>query len=611
VIELFDKIPLENLKSPSHPSYFPWSNELKYALIADAYERIEGTTKRLEMTDLLVELIKQTPKDLIGKVAYLTQGKLYPDFTGIELGVAEKTVTNVIAKVADVEKDEVINNWRKTGDLGTTAEKLLEAKPPSKKPLETEEVYNAFDEIAHTSGKGSVEEKIGLLADLLNKASPKEARYITRMVTGRLRLGVGDMTFLDALAIAYTGKKGVREEVEKAYNLSSDLGLVAETLAKEGLDGIRRFKIRIGRPVRSMLAERLTSAEEILEKLGGRGAAEYKYDGLRIQAHLSPIGTYLFSRRLENITDQFPDVVRALKNGITAKEAVVEGECVAMDPNTGEMQPFQVITRRRGRKYEIEAMAEEIPTTIFLFDALHIDGKDRMDLPYPRRREELKRIVKESERVKLTEQLVTDDPRVVDQYMAKAVESGCEGLVLKSIGEDSIYKAGARGFLWIKYKRDYKSEMQDTIDLVAVGAFAGRGRRAGTYGALLMAAYDPETDSFKTASKLGTGFDDATLARLPKTFETYKIDHKHPRVDSQIEADYWFVPAVVLEVVGAELTLSPSHTCGLNTIKEGAGLAIRFPRFTGRWRDDKAPEDATTVQEIIEMYQSQLKKIAT
>lgn len=583
---------------------------MKYALIADAYERIEGTTKRLEMTDLLVELIKQTPKELIGKVAYLTQGKLYPDFMGIELGVAEKTVITALAKGSRIEKDEVINDWRRTGDLGTTAEKLLETKHLPEKLLDTEEVYRALDEIANTSGKGSVEEKIGLLTGLLKKASPKEARYIIRMVTGRLRLGVGDMTFLDALAIAYTGKKGAREEVEKAYNLSSDLGLVAETLAKEGLDGIRRFKIRIGRPVRSMLAERLTSAEEILEKLGGKGAAEYKYDGLRIQAHLSPAGTHLFSRRLENITGQFPDVVKALKNGIGAKEAVVEGECVAMDPNTGEMQPFQVITRRRGRKYEIEAMAEEIPTTIFLFDVLHFDGEDMMDLPYPKRRKELKRIVKENERVKLTEQLVTDDPKVVDQYMAKAVESGCEGLVLKSIGEDSIYKAGARGFLWIKYKRDYKSEMQDTIDLVVVGAFAGRGRRAGTYGALLMAAYDPDSDSFKTTSKLGTGFDDATLARLPKTFEPYKLDHRHPRVDSQIEADYWLVPAVVMEVVGAELTLSPSHTCGLNKIKEGAGLAIRFPRFTGRWRDDKAPEDATTVQEIVEMYQSQLKKIS-
>ena len=581
---------------------------MKYSLIADAYEKIEETTKRLKMTDLLVKLISQAPKELISKISYLTQGKLHPDFMGIELGMAEKMVISAVSKASGVEKEKVVSEWRRTGDLGTTTEELLKSKPLSDTPLEILEVYKVFDKIAHTTGKGSVNEKINLLVSLLKKATPKEARYLVRMVTRRLRLGIGDMTFLDALAIAYTGSKNARKEVEKAYNLSSDLGLVAETLANEGLDCIRTFKIRMGRPVRAMLAERLSSADEILKKLGGKGAAEYKYDGLRIQAHLSPTGIQLFSRRLENITSQFPDVVKALEDGIKAGQAIVEGECVAIDPNTAEMQPFQVLTRRRGRKYEVEAMAEEIPTTIFLFDALHVDGEDLLGKPYPERREALQRIVEEGEHVKISEQFVTDDPEEIDRLLVNAVESGYEGLVLKSIGEDSVYRAGARGFLWIKYKRDYKSELIDTIDLVVVGAFAGRGRRAGTYGALLMAAYDTESDGFKTVSKLGTGFNDANLAKLPKTLKPYKIDHIHPRVDSQIEADYWFAPAIVLEVIGAELTLSPSHTCGLNIIREGAGLAIRFPRFTGKWRNDKSAEDATTVKEIVDMYKSQLKK---
>jgi DNA ligase-1 len=556
-----------------------------------------------------VKLISQIPRELIGKIAYLTQGRVYPNFEGIELGMAEKMVTEAVAKASDVEKVKVVKEWRRTGDLGTTAENLLGNKPLSETPLETMEVYTIFDKIAHTTGKGSVEEKISLLVDLLRKASPKEARYIVRMVTGRLRLGVGDMTFLDALAIAYTGSKKTRKDVEKAYNLSSDLGLVAETLAKEGLAGIRSFKIRVGHPVRAMLAERLASAEEILEKLDGRGAAEYKYDGLRIQAHLSSREILLFSRRLENITSQFPDVVGALKEAVKAKEAIVEGECVAVNPNTGEIQPFQVLTRRRGRKHEVEEMAEEIPTTIFLFDVLYVDGKDLLDTPYPERRKILERIVKETDSAKLSEQIIIDAPEQIDNFMIEAVDKGYEGLVVKSLNQDSVYQAGARGFLWIKYKRDYKSELTDTLDLVIVGAFAGRGRRAGTYGALLMAAYETESDSFKTVSKLGTGFDDEALAKLPMTLKPYRIEHPHPRVSSQIEADYWFTPAIVLEVVGAELTLSPSHTCGLNVIKDGAGLAIRFPRFTGKWRDDKAPEDATTVKEIIEIYKSQIKKL--
>lgn len=356
-----------------------------------------------------------------------------------------------------------------------------------------------------------------------------------------------------------------------------------------------------------MLCERLTTAKDILEKLGGKGSAEFKYDGLRVQVHISPKVIELFSRRLENITSQFPDIARALRKSVKSESAVVEGECVAIDPNTGELQPFQVVTQRRGRKYQIEEKAAEIPVVLVLFDVLYLEGKTLIDLPYTSRREVLEKIIKETENVQITHPTVIYKPDELNQLMDKAIEAGCEGLVIKSVGPESVYQAGSRGFLWIKYKRDYRSEMADTVDLVAVGAFAGRGRRAGTYGALLMAAYDEGSDSFKTVSKLGTGFDDKTLARLPKMFEDYREVHVHPRVDSKIKADYWFVPAKVLEVRGAELTLSPSHTCGLGAIKKDTGLAVRFPRFTGKWRDDKAPEDATTVSEILSMYKSQLK----
>lgn len=589
---------------------------MRYSLITDAYERIEATTKRLEMTDYLVELIKATPKDLVSEVAYLTQGKLYPDFTGVEIGMAEKMAITSIAKASSVKREEVNRLWKEMGDLGSTAEKLLSEKLSKQlslgapqEALTVREVYETFEEIAKTTGKGAVESKVNLLTKLIASATPREAKYLIRTVTGRLRLGAGDMTFLDALAIAYGGGKDAREEVERAYNLSSDLGLVSETLAREGLEGIEAFSITIGRPVRPMLCERLTSAEEIMEKLGGEGAAEFKYDGLRIQAHISPEEVSLFSRRLENITSQFPDITVALRESVEAESAIVEGECVSVDPNTGELQPFQVITQRRGRKYHITEKAAEIPVILILFDALYLEGKTLVDHPYTSRREILEDIVRETEKVQVTHPAVIERPDELDQLMDKAIEAGCEGLVVKSVGPESVYQAGARGFLWIKYKREYKSEMADTVDLVAIGAFAGRGRRAGTYGALLMAAYDEGSDSFKTVCKLGTGFDDETLAKLPKDFEVLKLDHAHPRVDSKIEADYWFVPAKVLEVIGAELTLSPSHTCGLDAMKKDSGLAIRFPRFTGKWREDKAPEDATTVSEILSMYRSQLKRM--
>jgi len=584
---------------------------LKYAEIADAYEKIEATTKRLEMTDLLVDLLKCTPKEIIDKVVYLTQGKIYPDFVGVEIGVAERLAIKALARASGRRESEIEEDLKKSGDIGETAQKMIAAKKQVtffQQPLTVQRVYETLDKMAKASGAGAVDAKMALLAGLLSDATPKEAKYIMRTVTGNLRLGIADMTVLDALAIAYGGGKEARELIERAYNISSDLGRVARVLAEKGLEGIKKFEVSVGEPIRPMLAERLSSPEEILEKLGGRCIAEYKYDGERIQAHKKGSEIVLFSRRLENISDQYPDAVELIKKHVKAKDAILEAECVAIDPDTGEMQPFQELMHRR-RKYGIEKAMEEYPVSLFMFDALYVDGKDLTLEPYPVRRKVLEKAVKESERVKIAKYIITDDAKELEKFFLEAIENGCEGLVCKSIAEDSVYQAGARGWLWIKYKRDYKSEMTDTVDLVVVGAFHGRGRRAGTYGALLLAAYNPENDTFETVTKCGTGFTDEDLAKLPEMMKKHVISHRHPRVNSVIEADVWFEPAVVIEVLGAEITLSPIHTCALDAIRKGSGLAIRFPRFTGNYRLDKAAEDATSVNEIVEMYQRQLKKI--
>jgi DNA ligase-1 len=263
----------------------------------------------------------------------------------------------------------------------------------------------------------------------------------------------------------------------------------------------------------------------------------------------------------------------------------------------------------RRRKYGIEKAMEEYPVSLFMFDALYVDGRDLTLEPYPIRRKVLEKVVKESERVKIAKYIITGDVKELEKFFLEAIEDGCEGLVCKSMAEDSVYQAGARGWLWIKYKRDYKSEMTDTVDLVIVGAFHGRGKRAGTYGALLLAAYNPENDTFETVTKCGTGFTDEDLEKLPKTMQKHVLQHKHSRVNSLLEADVWFEPVVVIEILGAEITLSPIHTCAMDSIRKGSGLAIRFPRFTGNYRLDKAAEDATTTEEIVEMYKSQLKTI--
>jgi len=584
---------------------------VRYSRIADAYEKIEATTKRLEMTDYLVELLKETPTNLIDKIVYLTQGKLYPDFVGIEIGIAEKLAIRAVARATGHREKDIEEDMQKTGDLGETTQKFMKKKTQAtfySIPLTVERVYETLDKMAKSTGSGSVDLKIGLLAGLLSDASPSEAKYIVRTVTGSLRLGIADMTVLDALAVAFGGGKETRDQLERAYNISSDLGRVAKLVAEEGIERIKKFEVLPGEPIRPMLAERLSSSAEILEKLGGKCIAEYKYDGERIQAHKKKDHVILFSRRLENITDQYPDGVEYVRKHVRAEEAIVEAEAVAVDPETGEMKPFQELMHRR-RKYGIKEAMEEHPITLFMFDILYVDGKDLTLEPYTVRHRHLKNVIEQTDHVKVAESIIAEDPEKLELFFEKTVENGSEGIICKSVNEDSVYQAGARGWNWIKYKRDYKSEMSDTIDLVVVGAFHGRGKRAGKYGAFLLAAYDPDKDTFETVTKVGTGFTDADLEKLPKMLKKHQIAHRHPRVDSTIEMDVWFEPAVVIETRGAEITLSPIHTCAMNVIRKKSGLAIRFPRFTGKYRVDKSPEDATTTKEVVEMYRSQLKKI--
>ena len=577
-----------------------------YDHIAEAYEAMEATTKRLEMLDHLVSLLKETPPAFLDKLVYLTQGKLYPDFMGVEIGIADKMAARAIALATGADEGVVNDSYRDSGDLGLSAEALFNASGhPPRPSLTVESVYRTLDSIAQTAGVGSVDAKLGLFAELMKVATPREAKYLVRTVTGKLRLGVADMTIIDGLAAVFGRGKEDKTAVERAYNICSDLGQVASTLAAEGVEGIAGFKVRVGNPIRPMLAERLPSATDILEKIGGECAAEYKYDGERVQVHKRGEEVMLFSRRLENITEQYPDVAELVLARFRAREVIAEAETVAVDLETGDLRPFQELMHRR-RKHGIQEAILEYPIAMFFFDCLYRDGEDLTTLPYPERRRILEEVVDVDERARLAIRKVTTDPDELERFFEQAIADGCEGLICKTTSPEGVYRAGGRGWQWIKYKRDYKSEMTDTVDLVAVGALHGRGRRAGSYGALLLATYDPATDMFRTITKCGAGFTDANLAEFGERFKGLVIDHRHPRVEAKMIADVWFVPSVVMEVLGAEVTLSPIHPSGMDRVRAGAGLAIRFPRFTGNFREDKAPEDATTEDEVVEMYESRL-----
>jgi len=578
--------------------------------LVDTYQQLEATSGRIEMTDILTELFKQATSEEIDKIIYLTQGKIHPDWKGEpEIGMAEKMVIETLTRVTGLKKATIEGMVQEMGDIGLAAEDAMRKKKQKgffKKDLTVSDIYQGLDSIAHREGTGSSKQKMDGLGSLLADASPLGARYLSRMVEGKLRLGIGDMTILDALAQAYTDSKKNRPILERAYNLSSDLGTVAVTLMEDGLESVENFHVRVGYPIRVMAAQRLSTAEEVIEKLEGHCSAEFKLDGERFQIHKNGDKVQIFSRRLENITYMYPDAVEMTLKQVNAEQAIIEGEAVAYDPDTGDDLTFQTLMQRR-RKHGIEEMMKQIPVRVYLFDCL-FDGEDLTLTPYPQRVHRLEAITDQTDDFKLVERLETNDPDELDRFFQLAISEGTEGLVVKSTSDDSIYRAGARSWLWVKLKRSYQSKMQDHVDLAVIGALYGRGRRAGSYGALLVAAYDPEEDMYRSVCKVGSGFTDENLEEMPDRLDEYKMDHKPSNVDSLMEPDVWFEPVVVIEVLGDEITLSPNHKAAFNELRKGSGLAIRFPRFT-RWRDDKSADEATQVSEIVDMYNAQLKTV--
>lgn len=587
---------------------------MQFGDLAEVFDRLEKTSSRLEMTDILAEFFRSVKPEEIRKTIYLSVGRLHPDFVPLELGMADKLVLKAIASVSGRRSEEVEDLWTKTGDPGEVAEMLIAKKKQMtlfSEPLSFQNVIEGLTAIENASGKDSQDKKMKLLARMLHDSSPLEARYLCRIVTGRMRVGAGTMTAMDALASAFASKED-RPDIERAFNITCDMGLVAETLASGGLDAVKGIEVSVGNPVKVMLAERLRSLPEIMERLGGKCAFEYKYDGIRVQAHIKkgPGGfVKLFSRRLEDLTSNFPDIGEALLRQLKGREAIVEGECVAYDPDTGTLQPFQNVTHRR-KKHGMEKAVEDIPVRIFLFDMLYCDGEDYTLKPYSFRRMRLESSFKDDDserydRIGYTSRAIIDSDEKAQKFFDGAIAARCEGIMAKSLSEDSVYRAGSRGFLWIKYKKDYTQALVDSFDLTVVGAFYGMGKRAGKYGALLMAAYDPDTGRFGTACKLGTGFDDAFLDAMPSLLEKYRCETKPASLDAEMVPDVWFIPGVVLEVTAADISLSPIHTIAYGTVKEDAGLGLRFPRFTGRVRDDKTPEQCTTASEIVEFYRMQ------
>ncbi|MBN2517929.1 MAG: ATP-dependent DNA ligase [Candidatus Altiarchaeota archaeon] len=581
-------------------------DSMPFSVVAEYFQKLESTSSRLQMTEFLVELFKKTPGEEIDKVAYLCLGHFAPEYEDIVLGIGDKTMIHAISMASHRMPSEVTARFKEIGDLGSTAESMMGSGKgfslasftgQDTGQLTVNEVFVSLRKIANASGKKSQDVKIKTLAGLLSKAKPLEARYIVRIGLETLRLGTGAMTLLDALATLYAREKKNRPIIENAYNISSDIGLVARELATGGLKGVERIKPIVGRPIKMMAAQRVQRLEEIPEKME-KFAVEEKYDGERVQIHKDGAEINIFSRRLENITAQYPDVIGLVKRGIKADKVILEGEVVAVKGN--RLQPFQILMQRK-RKYDIDEYVKRIPIRVFLFDLLFFEKESYLKKPYTERRKKLEGIVKESKDLTFARRIVSNDLDEIRGFFDEGLKHGTEGIMAKSMSYDSIYRAGAREWLWIKWKKDYLEGLVDTFDLVLVGAFMGTGKRAGVYGTVLGAVYNADKDMFETFCKVGTGFTDEILEDMPGRFKEFVAREKPARVRAHrdMKPDVWFEPAVVMEISGAEITESPLHTCASDEL--GKGLSLRFPRFK-QFREKK-PEDATSTEEVIQMYE--------
>jgi len=582
---------------------------MEFSILVDSFYKMESTTKRLELTQFLVELFEKTPHKVISKIVYLIQGKLRPDFEGIELGVAEKLAIRSISKSSGIPIKRIEDEYRKGGDLGHAASVILEQKTQTTflvEDITVERVYETLFKIAKLEGSRSQDMKMKYISSLLNDANPLEASYILKILLGTLRLGIAENTVMDALAIAFSGDKNNRKILQHAYNVSSDLGKVAETIVTKGIEGIEKFEIILFNPIRPMLADRVKSEKEAIERMGKQFAAEYKLDGERVQLHIEGKKVVLFSRSLENISNYYPDIIEKIPKMIQVDNIILEAEAVAMNENTGEFLPFQELMHRR-RKYKIEKAVTQYPITVNLFDILYCNGKSCLELSYKERREKLEKSVKENDFVKYIPMNIVKDENEIEDFMENSINAGSEGLMLKML--DKPYQAGSRGSYWLKLKREYQNELGDSLDLVVIGGFFGKGRRTGNYGTLLLATYNEDEDTFPSICKVGTGFSDESLDQLYQILHPKVTIKKNPRIISEMEADVWFEPELVIEVVASEITLSPIHKAAKDVIRKGAGLALRFPKFTGKIRVEKAVEDASTNEEVITLYRGQ-KKVA-
>ncbi len=572
---------------------------MKARELANYLLELEKTTSRLEITRILAEIFEKAEAQEIDKLCYLLLGELAPAHRGIEFNLAEKMMIRALAQTFGVEKETVEKSFGQKGDLGLVAEELAQKKMGKKaaSSLTVEELYAKLLEIAQDAGEGSQERKIRKMAALLKLLSPLEARFFTRIPLGRLRLGFSETTLLDALSWLLSGDKRWRGKIEAAYNRRADIGFIAKTIKQKGIEGLEEIKIVLGTPVLPSLCQRLPTAEEMIKKMapqeGDLVAVEPKYDGTRLEVQFrrqDKPQVWMFTRNLENVVAMFPDIAEAIPKEIDAQAAILDGEVIGIDKETGRFLPFQETIKRK-RKHEIQATLLKIPLRYYCFDILYYNGEETIHLPFSQRRQILEKIIKpKAEVIFLSPQILTNNVEELRRYHEEQIKKGLEGVVVKKWL--APYEPGKRGFTWVKFKQEESKKsggLLDTIEGVVMGYYLGRGKRAGFgIGAFLVGIRKGE--KIVTVSKIGTGLSDEDWREMRRRAQEAKTDTKPKEytVPKELVPDVWCLPKVVVEIAADNLTRSPLHT---------AGFALRFPRLV-RFRDDKSVEEITTLEEL-------------
>ncbi len=564
---------------------------MDYSILVKAYKELESVSAKLKKTEILARLFSQTPSEELNKVILLAQGLVYPKYTGLELGIASQMMIKAISKATGFKPEIIEGKFKKTGDLGFAAEECIKSKKQVTlftKKLTVDFVFKNLQQLALVAGKGSQEKKLKIIAELLASAKPEEARYIVRTILQELRIGVAEGIIRDAIVNAFLFKEGMSKEekekmieaVEYAWNIVSDFGEVARIAKEKGVEGLKKVNVKLGRPIQVMLGEKAESIKEVLDEFK-KIAAEYKYDGARVQCQKQGDKIWLFTRREEEVTKQFPDLVKYLKESLKAKDCIVEGEALAINPKTGLPLPFQVLSQRIHRKYDIEKMIKEIPVQIHLFDIVYLEGKQLFDKPFKERRKILEKIVRVIPRkVELAKQLITSDLKEAEKFYQEALEAKQEGLMLKVL--DSPYVFGRHVGTMYKIK-----PIMETLDLVIIGATYGEGLRAKWLSSYVLACRDPDTGEFLSCGMMGTGLTEEQFQLMTDALKDLIVEEKGREVKIR--------PKIVVEVAFQEIQKSPNYS---------SGYALRFPRLV-RIREDKGPEEADTIERLIELFKSQ------